>query len=233
MCYNKSISQGEGNAIQTELLSELPFWDRLEQAERQELLSACYEQSYRAGEPVYSPAGGCIGMILVLGGILRTFLTSEDGKRATLFRLRQGELCVLSMSCVLSAVQFDLDIEAEEDCRALIIPTSCFHRLREQNIFLENFAYRVITERFSCVINAMQQLMFKTLEQRVIAFLLEEAACRETDLIKMTKEQVAENIGSAREAVSRALGRLAKQALIRVSRGELLLLDREALQNLL
>ena len=93
--------------------------------------------------------------------------------------------------------------------------------------------YKIMIDKFSHMMNAMQQLMFYSLEQRVIYFLLDEAAVTGTDTLKLTKEQIADSIGSAREAVSRVLTKLQKQKLIVSGRGSVTILERKKLYSYL
>ena len=166
-----------------------------------------------------------------MGG-LRLSLLSEEGREASIARLGAGQVCVLSASCVLSAVTFDVEITAEEESDILVLPSHVFGPLMAENIYVECFVYRTATELFSDVIGAVERLLFMTLEQRVASFLLDEAARRGTDTLAITQEAIALGIASAREAVTRALRQLAARGLVEVFRGGVKLLDRKALYAL-
>ena len=145
---------------------------------------------------------------------------SEEGREASIARLGAGQVCVLSASCVLSAVTFDVEITAEEESDILVLPSHVFGPLMAENIYVE------------CLIGAVERLLFMTLEQRVASFLLDEAARRGTDTLAITQEAIALGIASAREAVTRALRQLAARGLVEVFRGGVKLLDRKALYAL-
>ena len=215
--------------MKEQLLSGLTFYSHLTDAQKEEVLTASRVQNFEAGELIYTPARECLGMIYVIKGVIRTYLTSESGKKATMFRLREGEVCVLSMSCVMSAITFDVEVETDQDCELLVIPASVFSRISGENMYVENFSYKVVTERFSAIVEAMQQMMFMSLEQRVITFLLDESAAVGTDVLQITQEQLAENIGSAREAVTRVLKQLKAKELLNVGRGKIEILKRKEL----
>ena len=214
-----------------QILSRLLFYPHLTDRQREELLTVSRLLSFRAGELIYTPARECLGMIFVVQGVIRTYLTSETGKKATIFRLREQEVCVLSMSCVMSAITFDVEVEADTDCQLFVIPAAAFSRVSEENMHVENFSYRVVTERFSSIVEALQQMMFMSLEQRVITFLLDESAAVGEDLLHITQEQLAENIGSAREAVTRVLKQLKDKQLIQVGRGKIEIVRRSFLKD--
>lgn len=207
---------------------ELEFYKYLSDEERALLEHSCYYAEYKAGALIYSPARDCIGMLLVKKGIIRAYLLSDEGKKATIYRFHENEICILSMSCILQSITFDVEIEAEEDCMLWIIPISIVEQLKK-NIYVENFIYKITTEKFSCVVEAIQQLLFMTLEQRIIIFLLDEVNRKKTNMLEMTKGQIAENIQSAREAVSRVLTRLSREGVIAVSRGKIEILEKEKL----
>ena len=107
--------------MEEKLLSEAyPFWERLTAEERADILRSAAPVSYQKGECVHRSDMGCTGAVLVLSGLLRVYIASEEGREVTLFRIHAGEPCVLSASCLLDAIQFDLVIEAAEDVRAVL-----------------------------------------------------------------------------------------------------------------
>lgn len=211
------------------LLAQLSFSEYLTEEQKKELLAVGKLESFQEGQLIYTPIRECLGMIYVVKGVIRTSLTSESGKKATMFRLREKEVCVLSMSCILSAITFDVEVEADKDCELFVIPAPVFSRISQENMYVENFSYKVVTERFSAIVEAMQQMMFMSLEQRVIVFLLDESAAVGQDLLLITQEQLAENIGSAREAVTRVLKQLKEKELIVLGRGKIEILKRKEL----
>ncbi len=152
---------------------------------------------------------------------LRTYLLSDEGKEVTIYRLRKGDVCVLAASCMLSAITFDVEMEAQTDTRILLVPVWLLSKLQEENVYVENFIYKEAAKRFSDVIEALQQMMFLSLTQRIASFLLDESAKQNTSSIFMTHEEIAKIIGSAREAVSRILKQMAKNGYISLNRGEI------------
>ena len=130
-------------------------------------------------------------MLFILSGEIRTYLLSEEGREVTLFRLYPGELCVLSASCVISQITFDTQMTAGMDTDVLIIPANVIAALKEKNLHVRCFLYELATKRFSDVMWAMQQIMFKGLDQRLAEFLFAEAERTGSDTIRMTHEQIA------------------------------------------
>ena len=215
------------------ILKQQEFWEKLTEEQQKTVLKESRVVSYEAGEIVYSGARECLGGLLVLKGSLRTYLLSDEGKEVTIYSLREGDICFLAASCILSAITFDVEIEAQGSTEVLLIPARILSMLTKENIYLENFMYKETARRFSDVVEALQQLMFLSLTQRIASFLLDEAAKNKTSSITMTHEEIAKIIGSAREAVSRILKQLAKQGYISLNRGEIKIEKREELYKLL
>ena len=157
---------------------------------------------------------------------------SEDGREITLYRLFKGDVCILSASCVLEAITFDVYIDAEEDTEALLIDAAAFRDLARQNIYVQNFGYQITTSNFSDVMWAMQQILFMGADKRLAIFLIDESSKNETDTISMTHEQIARLMGSAREVVSRMLKYFETEGMVKLSRGSVTITDRKKLRKL-
>lgn len=216
-----------------ELLKNMSFWSRLQEEEQTILIQNAKILDYQAGDAVYSGGTQCLGMMLVLQGTLRTYLLSDEGKEITIYRLRQGDVCVLAASCILSAITFDVEMEAQTDASLLLLPAWVLSKLQDENVYVENYIYKEAAKRFSDVVEALQQMMFLSLTQRVASFLLDESAKQNTSSIIMTHEEIAKTIGSAREAVSRILKQLAKGGYISLNRGEIKIEEKAKLYQLL
>jgi CRP/FNR family transcriptional regulator len=171
-------------------------------------------------------------VLIVKSGELRTYMLSEDGRDITLYRLGKGDVCILSASCVLSNITFDVYIDAERDTEVLLISSAVFSRLMEENVYAENFALRVAADRFSDVMWAMEQILFMSFDRRLAVFLLYETAKIETDTLPLTHEQIARYMGSAREVVSRMLKHFSKESIVVLSRGGVRVLNKERLRQL-
>ena len=152
---------------------------------------SAFIRHYEKGAFVHSNDVECLGMLFVLSGEIRTYLLSEEGREVTLFRLYPGQLCVLSASCVISQITFDTQMTAGMDTDVLIIPANIIAALKEKNLYVRCFLYGLATKRFSDVMWAMQQIMFKGLDRRLAEFLLAEAERTGSDTIRMTHEQIA------------------------------------------
>ncbi len=214
------------------VLERLPFWKLLPDSEKELVRQNAVIRSYKKGTPVYSSERECLGMLFVMQGEMRTYLLSEEGREVTLFRIYPNDLCVLSASCVISQISFDTQMSAQKDTEALIIPPNIVLLLKEKNLSVRCFLYELATKRFSDVMWAMQQILFKRLDQRLALFLLQESQRLGTDTIHMTHEQIAQQISSAREAVARMLKQFSEDGLVELKRGAIRLLNQKGLKAL-
>ncbi len=210
----------------------LTFWDKLNEKEQALILSNMISVKYRHGENIHSGENDCIGIILIKSGELRTYILSEDGREITLYRLVKGDICILSASCILKNITFDVHIDAEHDSEVLLINSNVFQQICNENIYAENFSYKTIADRFSDVMWAMQQILFMSFDKRLATFLLDELSKNDSDSILLTHEQIAKYMGSAREVVSRMLKYFENEGLVELSRGGVKVIDKKSLRKL-
>lgn len=144
----------------------------------------------------------CKGILLLLSGQLRAFLLSEEGREVTLYRVREGETCVLSSSCLMDAIVFDVLIEAIEETHVITLPVTALSPLAQQRPEIELFLYKTASERFSDIMWTMQQILFMGMDRRAAIFLWDESA-QKGPVLRITHDEMARYIGSAREVVTR------------------------------
>lgn len=209
-----------------------PFWDKLTTEQQSDVAQTCYTEFHKKGELMHRADENCKGLMTVLSGQLRTYVVSEEGREVTLFRVYAGDVCVLSASCLLDSVDFDVMIEATDDTEVLVLPTLCLNSIMKENPYAELFLYKTATEKFSDVMWTMQQILFRKIDQRLSAFLLEEMHQQNAKDLKLTHEEIASYIGSAREVVSKVLKYLAEAGAITLGRGSIHIKDEGLLLEL-
>lgn len=219
------------NDIKKQLVN-LPFWDNLDNRQREYVAYNAVIRRYERGNIIHGCGSSCLGMIYVLKGGIRVYILSEEGREITLFRLEEGEPCVLSASCIINKITFDTQMIVEEDCEVLVISSGDFEYLTEENIYVKCFMYELATERFSSVMWTMQQILFAKFDQRLSTFLLDEYDKTGNREIRMTHEQIAQHVSSAREVVARMLKRFVSDGLVELKRGLIMLKDIDGLRNI-
>lgn len=208
------------------------FWSKLHEAQRSLLCENTAFVHYGKGDNIHGVAGGCTGGIMIKTGRARAYILSEGGREITLYRLFPGDICMLSASCILQSITFDVFVDAEEDCEALVINPSVFDRLVKENVYVENFALNVVASRFSDVMWTMQQILFMSMDKRLAVFLTDELSRTGGDTVHMTHEQIARYIGSAREVVTRVIKYFVADGVLEATRSDIRVIDRAALRRL-
>lgn len=210
----------------------LPMWNQILVPQQEELKRSLREEFYKKGKILHRGTEDCTGLFIVKKGQLRIFMISENGKEITLYRLFERDICLLSASCMLNNIQFDVHIEAEKDTETYIIPTIVYQRLMQESISIANFTNQLISSRFSDVMWLMEQVMFKNFDSRLASFIIEQRGIEGSDTLHITHEEIAKHMGSAREVVSRMLKYFQSENMVSLFRGGIKIEDYEKLRNL-
>ena len=179
------------------------------------VLKSATLKSFKKGERIYPKDGG-LGYAIIISGRARGLVSTSNFKEITVFNLQGGDNCMLCGFCSLGALQAEINLQIEDDVRMILIPRETFKRLRENYPQVANHALELMATRFSSAITAMDQTLFLPLARRIINFLEQNGA---KNGLKITHEQIANDIASAREAVSRALKEMQKKGLVELKRG--------------
>ena len=207
-----------------------PFWDRMSDIDKDTFLRSSYEKKFKKGTNVHD-GNECTGVILIKSGSLRLYLLSDEGKEITLYRLFPGELCIFSASCALHAVTFDIFIDSEEESECVVVGGCAYEDLARRMPEVKIFTLESALASFSDIMWVMQQILFMSMDRRLAIFLLDESAKTGSDTVKLTHEQIARYMGSAREVVSRMLKYFVTEGLISASRADgIKLLDKKRLR---
>lgn len=210
---------------------KFPFWENISDADREYICRNSHMLTYPKGKNIHN-GEECSGVIYVCSGSLRLYMMSDEGKEVTLYRLHRGDLCMLSASCVLDAITFDVFVDAEEDSQCCVIGGTAFAAVSQRNPDIRIFALETAVSRFSDVMWVMQQVLFMSMDKRLAIFLSDESARTGSDTIALTHGQIARYMGSAREVVSRMLKYFAGEGIVEVSRGGVTILDKKRLRDL-
>ena len=215
-----------------EFSAYFPVWDKLTPPQQQTLLESAVLRTVPKGAVVHNGAADCIGFLLVRTGQLRVYILSDEGREVTLYRLFPRDLCLLSASCILRGLQYDVTIEAEKDTQFWQIPAQRYKELMETSAPVANYTNEVMAGRFSDVMWLIEQILWKSFDKRLAAFLLEESALEGSTTLKTTHETIGHHLGSPREVVTRMLRYFQDEGLVKLSRGTVELLDTARLQAL-
>ncbi len=209
-----------------------PVWNKLHSGQQDLILSNLRFQTVKKGTMLHNGDAECTGLLLVKSGQLRAYILSDEGREITLYRLFDRDLCLFSASCIMRSIQFEVSIEAEKDTDLWVIPAAVYQRIMEESAPVSNYTNELMASRFSEVMWLMEQVMWKSLDKRVAAFLLEEAAIEGTSELKLTHEIIANHLGTHREVITRMLRYFQSEGMVKLSRGTVAILDGRKLEAL-
>lgn len=215
-----------------ELSAYLPFWKQLTAAQQERLQHAAVLRSASAGTLLTQGTGDCIGLLVIRSGQLRGFLTSPEGREITVYRLLERDICLFSASCMMQNIQFDLSIQVEKDAVFWVIPPDLYKKLMAESAPVANYTNQLMASRFSEVMWLLEQILWKSQDKRLAAFLLEESALEDSQELRITHEKIAGHLGTAREVVTRMLRYLQSEGMVELARGTIRLTAPDRLRQL-
>ena len=215
-----------------EFQNYFPIWDQLSEAHRNEILATLVTQTVKKGTVIHNGSNDCTGVIMVKAGQLRSYILSEEGREITVYRLFERDMCLFSASCMIRSIQFEVIIEAEKDTEYWMIPVHIYRRIMAESAAVANYTNELMASRFSDVMWLMEQIMWKSLDKRLAAFLLEESDIEGTNSLKITHENIANHLGSHREVITRMLKYFQNEGMVTLSRGTVTITDADKIAAL-
>lgn len=209
-----------------------PIWNELTFAEQTVLSESADLRKAPKGTLLHNGSADCVGLFVIRSGQLRAFILSAEGREMTLYRLFERDVCLFSASCIMQDIQFDITIEAEKDSELWVIPVDVYKKLINSSVVIANYTNQLMASRFSEVMWLIEQVMWKSFDKRLAAFLLEESALDGSDTLKITHEKIAAHMGTAREVVTRMLRYFQSEGMVALTRGMIRVTDRPRLKKL-
>ena len=209
-----------------------PFWQSLSDTEKTTMLQGTIKFTHKKGDIVHEDRNTCTGLLLVTSGQLRVYIISETGKEITLYRLFERDVCVLSASCLIRNITFDVHVVAEKETTMLRVATDTYKNVGKTHSGVLDFTNELVSSRFSDVMWVVEQIVFMSFDKRLAMHLLELSSINESDKFAITHDQIARDLGTAREVVTRMLSRFSEEHMVSLSRGGITITDRNALYDL-
>ena len=213
------------------LSSLFSFWSDLTPSEVSFLEQSARTEIFPQGKLIHRSEDDCRGLMAVITGSLRVYCVSDEGREVTLYRVESGEICVLSASCLMDSVVFDVLIETVEEARVCMIPAVALHQVEKKNPLVELYIYKNAVQKFSEVLWTIQQVLFMKIDQRIALALYDEMIRQKSKVISIRHEDLAKQIGSVREVVSKTLKYLEQEGVVSLGRGKIEILDEMGLKN--
>ncbi len=197
----------------------------------QRLREGIQEVTLPAGQAVFRRGDPCRNYLVVIQGSVRVQVFSASGREVTLYRVTDGESCVITTSCLISQEAYPAEGVTETDTRAQIVPRALFDELMDASAAFRHFVFANQGQRLGDLIQRVEDVAFGRIDVR-LARLLVERSRQDGDSVALTHQQVASELGTAREVVSRQLKRFEKSGLLCSRRGAIEVLDRQRLAAL-
>jgi len=205
----------------------IPALDGLEDATRDRLRSLSRPAALPAGTRVFGEGSPCQTYLILLSGEVRVQKVAESGREIVLYRVQAGETCIVTTACLMSGVDYDAEGVAESDVTAQILPEPGFRELLGRSEAFRDFVFRAYGSRISGLLMLIDEVAFGRMDRRLAACLL--ARAKGSGVVTATHQDLAMELGSAREVVSRLLKEFERRGWVALSRGSVALTNPSAL----
>ena len=207
----------------------LSFWRDLTDTQKNLIEESTVLKEFNKGESMRGSSDNCAGLFLILKGQVRAYIISDTGREISLYRLFERDVCLFTASCILKSITFDIFIEVEKPTEAYLIPTAILRKISAESLAVQTFNNEIMASRFSDVMWIMEQALFSSFDKRLANFLLERENIEGQSVIKITHEKIANDLGTAREVVTRMLKYFQEEGMVAISRGSIEILDENKL----
>ena len=214
------------SALRERLLAQYPALRDLAPAEFERVLEEGVLREVPAGTVMFDEAQPCAGFPFVLDGAIGVSKLSENGREIQLYRVEAGESCILTSTCLLGSIEYNAHGVALSDTTVFVLPRPTFERLLATSEPFRRYVFRLFADRISDLMQTVEAVAFRRLDQRLAALLLQRGP-----QVKATHQQLADELGSVREIVSRIVGSFAERGLVRTGREQILILDEVGLRR--
>ncbi len=182
------------------------------------------------GSRIFGPGQAPDSFLLLLDGTIRVQQTSESGREIVLYRVQAGESCALTTACLMGYEEYQAEGIAETRIRAVAIPRALFDRLIASSREFRQFVFTAFSRRVTNLFRIIEEVAFERIDARLAQKLLDLAGAKQQ--IAATHQELANELGSAREVISRQLNEFARRGWLRMARGIVEITDRPALVQL-
>lgn len=191
--------------------------------DKQELSDLGIIKNFNAGKTIVNEDTHIRSVPIVLKGSVKVMQSDDELKEMVLYYLRPGETCVMSVLAGLYQDTSKVKAIAEEDCEVLFIPVNAFNDLIRKNPEWLNYIFQIYHKRFEELLGVVDAVAFKNMDQRLHQFLEKRADLSNSRTLSMTHEQLAQELGTAREVISRLLKKMEAEGLVKLGRNKITL----------
>ena len=209
-----------------ELAARYPVLAELPAAARERLWARMQSMRVPAGTVLFDDHQACEGFPFVVSGSIRVIKASPSGRELPLYRVAPGETCVISSSCLLGHEDYNARGVTESETLLMLLPKAVFDEMMAERPF-RDFVFHLFAERIADLMQLIEEVAFRKLDQRLAALLLGKGR-----VLHVTHQQLADELGSVREIVSRLLKSFAEQGLVKLAREQVEIIDPSGLRRM-
>ena len=214
------------SGIKERLLQQYPMLRELPAGDREELWETAAEMQLPAGTLLFDENQPCQGFPLLLSGSIRVIKASPSGRELQLYRVMPGESCILTSSCLLGNTRYQARGIAEQPLDMVLLPARAFHSLLGRQESFRSYVFHLFSDRLTDLMQLVSAVAFQKLDRRLAHLLATKPSP-----IHATHQALADELGSAREIVSRLLKGFAEQGWVRLGREQIDITDAAALRK--
>lgn len=206
--------------MEKSVFDRFSFYSGMSEADKQLLRSAVIRRDLQRGQIMMGDNKKCGGIPMVMKGRLRLFRLSDKGREMTLYRVGEGEPCIMAGVCALGDVEYDFSIEAERDSVLATIPPDTFKELLYRSDSFRTYVFNALAQKLILSIETIEMLIFNSIEERIMAYL--QRHTNADGEVKITHEKMAVELGSSREVITRQLQKMAEKGQLELKRGKII-----------
>lgn len=207
----------------------LPLLQQADPQLAREFQQATFFARIPAGRDVFVEGDAINAIALLISGVVRVYKIGASGREITLYRFGLGESCILTANAILSQQSFPAIATVEQDAEAVMVPAQVFRTWVNRYEAWRDFVFDLMSQRLVTVMQVVDEVVFQRMDARLAAFLLER--CQAENPIRITHQEIASELGTAREVVSRVLEDFVGAGLVASGRGTVEVLEPEGLRD--
>jgi CRP/FNR family transcriptional regulator, anaerobic regulatory protein len=171
---------------------------------------------------IYVEGDSCSAIALVISGEIRVYKSNEAGRELTLYEIGPGDTCILNASCILAGIGYPANAVTAAKTEVLLLPAGVFRQLLDSHSELQFYVYTMLSQRLTAIMALIEEIVFNRLDRRLFDYLLERS---ENNLVAKTHQNIANDLGTSREVISRLLKDFAHKGIVRGERNVIEILD--------
>ncbi|MBE0670906.1 MAG: Crp/Fnr family transcriptional regulator [Anaerolineales bacterium] len=211
------------------ILQSLPILQQANAEFVQEFQRAAFFAHIPAGRDVFLEGDRVEAIALLISGMVRVYKIGETGREITLYRFGNGSSCILTANAILNQKTFPAIATVELDAEAVMVPADIFRDWVRRHDLWREFVFDLLSQRLSTVMAIVDEVVFQRMDRRVASLLLNQA--KKQNPLRITHQEIAAELGSSREVISRLLEDFVSDGSIRSGRGTVEVLDFKLLES--